>query len=98
MELLKRLDGFELKLRQLASKFGRQQEEKSLLAKENKRLKQELDRQHGVVASLREKLEQTAATVRPLEGETTAGAGISQEKIEACIRELDFCIEWLEKH
>lgn len=98
MELLQRLDGFELKLRQLASKFGRQQAEKEALANENKRLKQELDRQHGVVASLREKLEHTAATVRPVAGETNASSGISQATIDACVRELDICIEWLEKH
>lgn len=110
MQLNKRLDTFELKLRQLASKFERQQSEKEALTKENRSLKQELDRQHGVVSSLKEKLEKVAGgDADPNTGIATSSVETSsvtpqketlatRAQIEACIRELDACIEWLEKN
>lgn len=104
MQLNKRLDTFELKLRQLSSKFERQQAEKNALAKENRSLKQELDRQHGVVSSLREKLEKASSGGTDIIDDKEV-ATISPEvmkatraQIDACIQELDHCIEWLEKH
>ena len=56
MDLSKRVDSFEIKLRQLASKIDRQRAENVALARENDELKSELDRQRGVVSSLKEKL------------------------------------------
>lgn len=99
MQLNKRLDSFELKLRQLASKFERQEQEKQALEQEISSLKRELDRQRGIISSLREKLAQTT-TVMTSESPApaTQAQHEMQAKIDACIKELDFCIEWLENH
>ena len=98
MQLNKRLDTFELKLRQLASKFERQEQEKTALQQENTKLKKELDRQRGVVSALREKLEKPS--VESLEATTSEGGmpAAIRAQLDECIRELDHCIEWLEKH
>ncbi|PHI20525.1 hypothetical protein CEQ90_07170 [Lewinellaceae bacterium SD302] len=104
MQLNRRLDTFELKLRQLASKFERQETEKMKLLKENAELKRELDRQRGVVSSLKERLERAISSDQKTEtseeltrvGENEVVA--TRAQIDACIVELDRCIEWLEKH
>ena len=98
MQLNKRLDNFELKLRQLASKFERQEREKEVLQQENKALKKELDRQHGVVSALREKLTHTQSTDANLIAEGQDIPAAIRTQLEECIRELDSCIEWLENH
>lgn len=103
MSLSKQLDGFELKLRQLASQFERQRAENETVIAENKRLKSELDRQRGVVTSLKMKLEKTTATFAvPIGAPEQSG---SQEvskadlrrELDHCLGEIDKCIEWLQK-
>lgn len=103
MSLSKQLDGFELKLRQLASQFDRQRVENEEVMAENKRLKSELDRQRGVVTSLKMKLEKTTAAVAvPAEGpEAEDGQEFSKadlrRELDLCLAEIDKCIEWLQK-
>jgi len=101
MDLSKQLDGFELKLRQLASKFDRQRAENEALKAENDQLKNELDRQRGVVSSLREKLERAAATPAVTNGveavTTTTPQPEIRTQIDHCLREIDKCIEWLQQ-
>lgn len=105
MDLSKQLDGFELKLRQLASQIDRQRAEKESLVAENNRLKRELDRQSGVVSALKEKLENAAlgggeaVSDDPSEsanGEPTPRGELKAE-IDFCLREIDKCIEWLQQ-
>lgn len=105
MQLNQRLNTFELKLRQLASKFERQLAEKKALEQENTTLKRELDRQKGVVSSLKERLEKALnategevveTTTQPITDSDQVVA--TRAQIDACIEELDRCIEWLEKH
>lgn len=98
MQLNKRLDSFELKLRQLASKIERQEREKANLAKENSDLKRELDRQHGVVSALREKLSHTQQEDQHQPANATQVPAHVRNQLDECIRELDLCIEWLENH
>lgn len=107
MSLSIQLDGFELKLRQLASKLERQAAEKESLKAENKQLKTELDRQLGAISSLKEKL----ARASNLSSATTATADqeketstsptekekIIQTEIDFCIQEIDKCIVWLQE-
>lgn len=96
MQLLKRLDGFEIKLRQLASKIERQEAEREALRAENDKLKKELDHQRGTISTLREKLEQTAA--RPAGEPDPENPAALRNQLDHCLRELDACIEWLENH
>lgn len=98
MQLNKRLDNFELKLRQLASKFERQEQEKETLSRENRELKKELDRQRGVVSALREKLTQTGSTDLSAADAADKMPAAVRNRINECIREIDVCIEWLENH
>ncbi|MEL6140842.1 MAG: hypothetical protein AAFU67_04410 [Bacteroidota bacterium] len=105
MDLSKQLDGFELKLRQLASKLDRQRAENEALHAENDQLKSQLDRQRGVVSSLKEKLEKAAASAadQPLDT-IQASTNLAQksreeiqEQIDFCLSEIDKCIDWLEQ-
>ncbi|MEM9835361.1 MAG: hypothetical protein AAF828_02595 [Bacteroidota bacterium] len=104
MDLSKQLDGFELKLRQLASQIDRQRAEKEALETENKNLKSELDRQRGVVSSLKEKLEKVTVSVGTndhtghiaLPDDPLPTAQLRAE-IDQCVREIDACIEWLQQ-
>ena len=104
MSLSKQLDGFELKLRQLASQFERQRAENEEMVTENKKLKSELDRQRGVVTSLKMKLEKTTAAVSVPVGEPNE-EGSSPEvskadlrrELDHCLGEIDKCIDWLQQ-
>ncbi len=110
MDLSNKLDSFELKIRQLASKMERQTAEKESLSAENKQLKRELDRQRGIISSLKEKLERAAASAQLPEivvsdTETAANKTTSPPKaktdyraeIDFCIQEIDKCIVWLQE-
>ncbi len=108
MSLSTQLDGFELKLRQLASKLERQAAERESLKAENKQLKTALDRQLGVISALKEKLERTSnlsSNPRTVVEEVAADvrAGVSeplknvQAEIDFCIQEIDKCIIWLQE-
>jgi len=99
MEPLTLLDGLEIKLRQLTAKADRQRADYEQLVAENQQLKGELDRQTGIVHSLKDKLErsQLAAGTAP----ASAEEGLSQdqrETIEFCLREIDRCLNWLQRN
>lgn len=104
MSLTKQLDGFELKLRQLASQFERQRAENEVILAENKKLKSELDRQRGVVTSLKMKLEKTTAAVvtAPVGADASDDSSVEMSKadlrreLDHCLGEIDKCIEWLQ--
>lgn len=110
MDLSNKLDSFELKIRQLASKMERQAVEKESLSTENKQLKRELDRQRGIISSLKEKLERAAASAQLPEivlsdTQTATNKTTSPPKsqtdyraeIDFCIQEIDKCIVWLQE-
>lgn len=108
MDLSKRVDSFEIKLRQLASKIDRQRAENVALARENDELKSELDRQRGVVSSLKEKLtraQQVAGIIDtnddvPTEAVAASSAENAEEirqQLDYCLREIDKCIQWLQQ-
>lgn len=99
MEPLTLLDGLEIKLRQLTAKADRQRADYEQLVAENQQLKGELDRQTGIVHSLKDKLErsQLAAGAAPSSSEE----GLNQEQretIEFCLREIDRCLNWLQRN
>lgn len=101
MEPLALLDGLEIKLRQLSAKADRQRADYERVLAENQQLKRELDRQTGVVSSLKDKLERSQPTggEQISEGKPTAATTKEQrETIEFCLREIDRCLDWLQRN
>ena len=90
------IDGLEIKLRQLAAKVQRQRAQHEAVLAENENLKRDLDRQLGVVSSLKDKLAQTqqpdAAGRPPADNED------QRETIAYCLREIDRCLDWLHRN
>lgn len=98
MEPLALLDGLEIKLRQLTAKADRQRADYEQLVAENQQLKGELDRQTGIVHSLKDKLERSQLTT---EVDPSSEEGLNQEQretIEFCLREIDRCLNWLQRN
>ncbi|WP_157472161.1 hypothetical protein [Neolewinella persica] len=103
MEPLALLDGLEIKLRQLNASADRQRADYERVLAENQQLKQVLDRQTGIVNSLKDKLErsQPAAKAETDTDTPSGGAAISKqqrETIEFCLREVDRCLDWLQRN
>ncbi|MEO0731364.1 MAG: hypothetical protein AAFZ52_00910 [Bacteroidota bacterium] len=98
MEPLALLDGLEIKLRQLAAQADRQRVDHERVVAENQQLKRELDRQTGIVSSLKDKLERS----QPLTDDRPAGHAVSdqdqRETIEFCLAEIDRCLNWLQRN
>ncbi|PPK85092.1 hypothetical protein CLV84_1983 [Neolewinella xylanilytica] len=90
------IDGLEIKLRQLAAKVDRQRAQYEATLAENENLKRELDRQLGVVNSLKDKLAHSQPA--PEAGITPVERNDHQETIEFCLREIDRCIDWLHRN
>lgn len=92
------IDGLEIKLRQLAAKVDRQRAQYEATLTENENLKRELDRQLGVVSSLKDKLAHSR-TSAPEAGSTPATDNAAhRETIDYCLREIDRCIDWLHRN
>ena len=94
------LDGLEIKLRQLSAAQARQRADYERLVAENQQLKQALDRQTGIVHSLKDKLQRSqpapVADGSASPAEDTAGlADEHRQTIEFCLREVDRCLDWL---
>ncbi len=106
MEPLALLDGLEIKLRQLNAAADRQRADYERVVAENQQLKQALDRQTGIVNSLKDKLErsQPATAVAEngaegtLNGEASTISKQQRETIEFCLREVDRCLDWLQRN
>ena len=90
------IDGLEIKLRQLAAKVDRQRAQHEATLTENENLKRELDRQLGVVSSLKDKLAHSQPSSDT--GSVPADNSEQRETIEYCLREIDRCIEWLHRN
>lgn len=106
MDISTKLDQLELKIRQLASKQERQKLEFEALTKENKQLKNNLDRQQATISALRQKLEVASKGVAagvvaqpvgedPSSSPTASELNAAREHIDFCLREIDRCITWL---
>ncbi|MEM6772597.1 MAG: hypothetical protein AAF597_18610 [Bacteroidota bacterium] len=100
MEPLALLDGLEIKLRQLTAKADRQRADYERIVAENQQLKGELDRQTGIVHSLKDKLERSQLAPGPTSS-ANAAESLSQEQretIEFCLQEIDRCLNWLQRN
>ena len=105
MEPLDLLDGLEIKLRQLAASSDRQRADNERLVNENQQLKRELDRQTGIVTSLKDKLARTHSGTgeavsdgAPSTANPAAAPSVDRETIEFCLKEIDRCLEWLQRN
>lgn len=103
MEPLALLDGLEIKLRQLSATAERQRADHARVVAENRQLKRELDRQTGIVSSLKEKLARTQTSPSSEDPATPAPAAPATDEetratIEFCLREIDRCLEWMQRH
>ncbi len=93
MQPAKLIDGLEIKLRQLAAKSERQRADQAALVEQNEKLKRDLDRQLGVVSALKDKLERNQT--EPANGGTDTD---HRATIDFCLREIDRCIDWLQRN
>jgi predicted RNase H-like nuclease (RuvC/YqgF family) len=98
MEPLALLDGLEIKLRQLSAKADRQRADYERTLAENQQLKRELDRQTGIVNSLKDKLERSQLTTGEGAPAPSADSRQQQETIAYCLREIDRCLDWLQRN
>lgn len=107
MEPLALLDGLEIKLRQLNAAADRQRADYERVLAENQQLKQALDRQTGIVSSLKDKLERgqpedAVATENDDQAlpksETAALSKQQRETIDFCLKEVDRCLDWLQRN
>jgi len=107
MEPLALLDGLEIKLRQLNAAADRQRADHERVVAENQQLKQALDRQTGIVNSLKDKLERShpeaaadlnADPTDAPKGDATAISKQQRETIEFCLKEVDRCLDWLQRN
>ena len=107
MQPLAILDGLEIKLRQLSAAADRQRADYERVVAENQQLKQALDRQTGIVHSLKDKLERNhpetaagaqAATDEAPPSNVGAISAEQRETIEFCLKEVDRCLDWLQRN
>lgn len=99
MEPLALLDGLEIKLRQLTAKADRQRADYERVVAENQQLKGELDRQTGIVHSLKDKLERSQPAGESKDQPSGQAPSADQrETIEFCLREIDRCLDWLQRN
>ena len=99
MQPLALLDGLEIKLRQLSAAHERQRADHERLLAENQQLKQALDRQTGIVSSLKDKLERTQAAPDRAEPGTPGPLTAEQRQtIVFCLEEVDRCLDWMQRN
>lgn len=100
MQPLALLDGLEIKLRQLQAAHDRQRADYERLVAENQQLKQALDRQTGIVSSLKDKLErnQPDAIAPPPPNGNGELSEEQRQTIAFCLAEVDRCLDWLQRN
>ena len=100
MEPATQIDGLEIKLRQLAAKVDRQRAQHEAVVAENETLKRELDRQLGVVSTLKDKLERTqqSSSIPAAPAAGSAATAEQRETIRFCLQEIDRCLDWLHRN
>ena len=95
MQVSEKIDTIELKIRQLSLKMDRLNEENSNLKTENERLKTDLDKQKGVVMTLKDKVDKTQGMLDTQHVDESEHSKQLKEQLDQYIKEIDNCIEWL---
>lgn len=97
MNRVEKIDQIELKIRQLALKMERLQEENTVLAKTNKQLKTDLVNESDKRILLEQKLGELSKTLQAKQAEDPENIQQIRREIDHYIQEIDKCIEWLYK-
>ena len=90
-----KLEGIELKLRQLALKMERLQSQNADLLDENKTLRLKLSKQDNAVGLLEDNLHKSQQSLEKMRETEPPGSKKIRKDIERYIKEIDKCIEWL---
>ena len=90
-----KLEGIELKVRQLASKLEGLQQDNAALLEENKKLRTQLSERNNAVGLLQEELKNSQQSLEQMKGLESRPSKKLKKDIERYIREIDKCIEWL---
>ena len=95
--LADKISNIELKVRQLALKLERLQNENNTLIKENTNLKAELDKKDSTLSLMQDQVANAQnALDKKRESDPEHSIKLRQD-IEQYINEVDKCIEWLQK-
>lgn len=94
MSLTNQLNNIELKVRKLTKWTEHLRSENTALRDENARLKLELADQIEKIRFLKDKLDHSQ---RDLESKDDEGSNVLREQLDQYIRDVDQCIEWLQK-
>jgi len=95
MNLLNKLSGIELKVRELAFKLERLKRENTVLRDENKELRMEIEALQGQPGATSHS---SAHTPENEEREKNIASDQLKEKIDQYIKEIDKCIEWFHNY
>ncbi len=90
-----KISGIELKLRQLALKLERLQEENIVLLKENRQLKTKLSQKPSTIVKTIKESATVPTGVETDRAENQASSKKIRKEIDQYIKEIDKCIEWL---
>ena len=95
--LSEQLGSIELKVRQLALRLERLQNENKTLLQENTALKTELDKKENKLSQIEQKVAKTQVALDEKREDDPGRSKKLRKEIEQYINEVDKCIEWLQK-
>lgn len=96
--LSEKLNGIELKVRQLALRLERLQNENKSLLQENKKLRTELTKKDDKLGVLEGKVARSQAALEVRRDNDPEDSKKLRKEIEQYIKEVDKCIEWLQNN
>ena len=96
--LTEKLTNIELKVRQLALRLERLQNENSTLLLENKQLKSELLQNTNKLGQMEEKVVRSKAALDVQRDSDPEYSNKLRKEIDQYISEIDKCIEWLQNN
>ncbi len=96
--LTDKLNNIELKVRQLALRLERLQNENNTLLLENKNLKSMLQQNTAKLGQMEEKVVQSKVALDSNRGDDPEYSKKLRKEIEQYISEIDKCIEWLQNN
>jgi len=93
-----KLNSIELKVRQLALKLERLQNENAELLEENKVLKKKVENRINKTTVLEEKLTKTQVALDKRRDDDPKSSKRMRKEVDQYIKEIDKCIEWLQNN
>jgi len=96
MSLSQKIDGIELKVRQLSLKMERLEQENAQLLEENKQLNTKLTEQSQKIGVLKGSLAKKQEALEVKRADEHKDLGKIRKQLDHYIAEIDECIEWLQ--